>query len=188
MRFASILLLILLSDVASSQSAIPLYAIDGNFALDYEQTSTLYRIDPEDASGLEVVSDAGFNIPAVVYVTKKNQLLAITAPGENNQNLILKIDPQTAETIRSVQIFPVLEPIDLPYTFLSIAYAEFFQQVFLIAFYQIEEQKDSGVSLIGLSHGSAGAGQIGSPQGQFTIARSELDDRLRFVIDFTEFF
>ena len=52
-----LLLTLLLSTVASGQSALSLYAIDGNFPADSDQTSQLYRIDSTSGEVLDVVGD-----------------------------------------------------------------------------------------------------------------------------------
>lgn len=98
-RIVKLLILIFLSACSlTAQASFPLYAIDGNFPADSNQTSQLYRIDPNSGNVLDVIGDTGLNLTTIVWWPPTGTFFATTTLDTEPPSHLESIDPFTAET------------------------------------------------------------------------------------------
>ncbi|MEM7054037.1 MAG: IPTL-CTERM sorting domain-containing protein, partial [Pseudomonadota bacterium] len=165
-------------------SAFSLYAIDGNFAPDSGQTSTLYRIDPEDGSVLDVVGDTGLNLTAIVYWPPAGRFLATTALQSTSPSFLIEIDPFTAEANPLQELTEAPNPvfgIEGPYQFTSLEIDPGGRPGRLLAFNTNDER---GVLNMIVEDAALFINPFlsAAPQGSFALAASDADDfRLQWV-------
>ncbi|GAB4192565.1 MAG: hypothetical protein Tsb002_22370 [Wenzhouxiangellaceae bacterium] len=83
---------------AQAQLKTLMYAVDGEFnAAEPLRTSQLFRLDPETGQVLQVIGDTSERLVALAADPDGERLIALTAADSANPNLIVAIDPTTAQ-------------------------------------------------------------------------------------------
>lgn len=96
LRFTTLLAVALIAP-AAAQTGQVIYVVDGMFEGNPpQQTSTLYRIDPEDGSILETVGNTGENLVAITANYFSGDIYGVTAENSLHSGYLVRIDPETA--------------------------------------------------------------------------------------------
>ena len=97
---------LVLAASAVAQTGQVIYVVDGGFEGNPpQQTSRLYRIDPEDGSILETVGDTGENLVAITMHDYSGVIYGVTAENSAHPRNLVRVDPETAETTFVGELF-----------------------------------------------------------------------------------